>query len=159
VQHGPVGVRCLECLQPARAAILECAPPQRLGQALAAGAGMAVCWTVLFIELGIRLSAQAADLPLDPLLAVIPNLLLSGLAGGLVGWVIWRVCGRTYSRVTIGCALGFAAAVPLLTALVLAGYLHAESLLDGDFALRLLAAILASAVFALLLSTQLHRGE
>ena len=162
VRHGPVGVRCRECLMPVRKEYAEFAAPQRTGLALAAGALLAIVWVGLFVWLGIRMAVSPEDFPLDLAMVATPNLLLSGVAGGLVGWVIWRICGRTCSRQTIIYALGFAAAIPLLSTVILAwcipGMLNIDFhlLTDWPTDLRLLAAILISAFFALLLTTQIH---
>jgi len=87
-------------------------------------------------------------------------LLLSGIAGGLVGWIIWRICGRTCNKITIACALMFAAAVPLFSTLILVvQYQHFLPKSPGHFALRVLIAIVISVAFAFLTTTQIHWGE
>jgi hypothetical protein len=170
VQHGPVGIRCRECLQPVRAAYAECGPPQHISTALGAGAAMAAFWVALFTGFGIKLAAQH-DLPVALLLT--PNFLLSGLAGALVGWIIWRVCGRSWDHTTIWAAIGLAVAIPLLSTIILAEYVpvgvatihHLTSipslhlLTNGYVQLRLFADIVISAAFSLLLTTQLHYEE
>ena len=124
--------------------------------ALAAGGGMAVLWIAVFLALGMYLGLQGENFPLDVSLMITPNPLLAGLAGGLIGWIIWRVCGRTCNRTTIIVAVIIAAAVPLLSTLLLAGITHFELLTYWPLILRLLLAVVISAAFSLVLTTQLH---
>lgn len=156
VQHGPVGIRCRECLQPVRGANTEFGPPHRVGLALAAGAVLAVLWVAIFIGLGLYLGVHGEDLPLEITLVFAPNLLLSGLAGGLVGWIIWRICGRTCNRTTIIVAVSVAAAIPLLSTLALGAVAHFIEFSGWMLILRVLAAMALSAAFSFLLTTQIH---
>lgn len=108
MRHGPVGVRCVECLRPAGERASETMhAPQRVGLALGIALGMALVWLILLLVTGMLTGIMA------------PNLLISGIAGGAVGGVIWRIVGRTWNARTVRWAVGIGVAVPALASLAL----------------------------------------
>jgi len=105
-KHGPVGIRCAECLRPGRISIAFGAP-EHVGLAFGIGIGEALLWVVVLILSGFFAETFA------------PNLLLSGLAGGLVGWTIWRISGRTWSIATLRWAVILGACMPIIASVAL----------------------------------------
>ena len=86
-----------------------------------------------------------------------PNLLLSGLAGGIVGWSIWRICRTSWNAATVRWAVIFAVLMPLLAALLLLAVVFyyclwvpgaLNTLPLTAFGVRTLCAVLLSAFFA-----------
>ncbi|MHB9024853.1 MAG: hypothetical protein ACYC7E_11875 [Armatimonadota bacterium] len=108
MRHGPVGVRCEDCLYPqGKGAPL--AAPQNPGRALGIAAGVGVIWTLVLIAVGALTRSAAPN----------PNLLLSAIAGATVGWLLWRLVGRTWSRQTARAAWWLGLAIPLLAGVAL----------------------------------------
>lgn len=152
MRHGPVGIRCEDCLlRPAHALA---GAPQRVGLAMAVALGQAVPWVILLILVGL-LPLRLGWLPS-------PNLLAAGIAGGVVGWSIWRVCGRASDRRTAWTAFAIGAAMPVLAGVALglvalAAAPEVAARAAGMLALRVLAAAGVGGLFAWLLGTQ-QRG-
>jgi uncharacterized PurR-regulated membrane protein YhhQ (DUF165 family) len=138
MQHGPVGVRCVECLYPSSA--MPPGMPTRVGLAIGVALGLAVLWVALLLA-----ASFLSEMPT-------PNLLLSIMAGVLEGYVIWRICGRAWDGRTARWAVGIAMAIPLLVSLIfqVLVYLSSQQLiwLDWKLDLRSLLAIALSGLFA-----------
>lgn len=140
IRHGPVGVRCAECLQPPRMTTTS-GTPEHVKTALGVGIGEAVGWSVLLVLSGLLANTFS------------PNVLLSGIAGGLVGWTIWRISGRAWNALTVQCAVILGVLMPLLAAGALAAL---QSVLEHQppswqEGMRALFAVLISGLFAYLL--------
>ncbi len=149
VMHGPVGVRCRECLLPqGRGTGLVGATQMASGAR--AGVGIAAVSLVVLVLVGWLSTSQYAEI-------WTPNLLLSAAVGGVIGWTIWRACRRTYNAMTVRTATLLAVAVPLLAAAMLAGILVLRGdgylLRDVISYLRILASAGLSAFMAWLLAT------
>lgn len=144
--HGPVGIRCAECLRPPKVET-QLQAPERVKTAVGIATFEAALWIGVIATLGWVLQ--------DPC----PNLLLSGIAGGVVGWTLWRVCGRSHNRRTRLFALALGLAIPLLAAVValaaLGGTPNAQENLPLS-ALRVLIAMGLGGLFAWLLATLRH---
>ena len=146
--HGPVGVRCRECLLPqGKGAGLVGA--EQLKKAVGLAVMLTVAWIVVILLIsaatGIRMAQWA------------PNPLLSAVAGGMVGWIVWRGSQRTWNAATVRAAVALGAIIPPAAALALAGYLAVTGsgvqALGVTFLLRLLFAAALSALMAWLLAT------
>jgi len=150
--HGPVGIRCAECLRPPRADV-QLAAPERINTALVVALVQAMVWVGAIVLLEWMLhDPEQLSIPM-------PNLLLSGVAGGVVGWSIWRICGRSSNRKTGMMALWIGIAIPVLSTLsllpfwiILLPFLSAKFLLL--LAARELAAMAICALFCWLLATR-----
>jgi len=81
-----------------------------------------------------------------------PNLLLSGFGGGLVGWIIWRICGCTWNTRTMRLAVLLGGGIPLIASgvLIVIAVLQYGTLLPSFwvFNIRVLVAVLLGAFFA-----------
>lgn len=141
MRHGPVGVRCDECLRPPRM-VMSGGTPEHVGIAVGVGVGQALFWVVLLILSGLLGGTFA------------PNIFLSGIAGGMVGWTIWRIAGRAWNAGTVRWTVAIGVLMPLLAALVLLAVCCTvmrqldDPLLLG---LRTCCAVIASGAFAFLL--------
>ena len=152
VQHGPVGVRCAECLRPSGGRVSgDLHAPESMKRAVGIALAQAVLWFGLLLWIGWQ-SGTAA-----------PNLLIAGTAGGLIGWSIWRNVGRTWNRSTVSWAIGISAATTLLASVVLYMILLGPFILQHPAAfmdffwltlIRPIAATLLSAFFAWLFACQ-----
>ena len=150
VRHGPVGIRCEECLRPPKVEV-TLAEPEKVTTALGIAIAEAVVSIAIIAALGMKLEFHT------------PNLLISGIASGLVGWTIWRICGKSSNRRTAWWAFAIGLAIPLLATIVMLApqwqeliHLPLKALLL--IKLRVVVAMLISGLFAWLLSTQ-RRGE
>lgn len=160
MRHGPVGVRCADCLRTPRAEE-RLAAPEHVKTALGMAIGLAVVWCALLVWVSLQSVAQR-----PVLFAAAPNLLLAGIAGGTVGWAIWHMCGRSHNRKTAWLAFAIGVLLPLCAA-ALALAFHPELLkqvllskmLLIVYLLRLLAAVGMSGFFAWLLATQQRWGR
>lgn len=136
MHHGPVGVRCTECLHPASvAATLE--EPKRIKLAIGVGIGLGVVFAVMLL--------------LSAVLNGTPNWLLSGITGAVIGHTIWRVSGKTYNRQTVCWAVGIAIAASLLAGgISFAAYAAAPSEMPHCWVIivRLLATVVISGTMA-----------
>jgi hypothetical protein len=108
MRHGPVGVRCEECLHPQGRGV-PTAAPENPTRALGIAAVVAVPWTLVLVVLGWLTQDAAPN----------PNLLLSAVAGATVGWLVWRLVGRTWNRQTARNAWWLGVAMPLLAGIAL----------------------------------------
>ncbi len=149
MQHGPVGVRCAECLRPPTMA-LDGGAPEHVGLALGVGIGEAVCWCVVLVLSGLL---GHTYMPFGSIRTFTPNLLLSGMAGGMVGWTIWRISGRAWNALTVWVAVLLGLLMPLLAA----GLLTGLSMVLGELfdpmqaGIRALFTTLLSGLFAYLM--------
>lgn len=111
--------------------------------------GLAVLWIVALWYSGSFTQTQS------------PNLLIAGCAGGVEGWLLWRLVGRTWDRTTRYWALAIGAGMPLVAGLILlAKLLLAPSIMDESLLavlIRLVAAIVISTFFAWMFATQPRR--
>lgn len=162
VRHGPVGVRCADCLRPAapRDVVLEA--PERVGLAIGVGCGLALLWAGVLAWVALTqtqpfpafLMAKMLRFGVNPA----PNVLLSGIAGGMVGWVIWRVCGGSYNRYTIRWAVTLGLAAPLVAAGIVSVVIGLRDRswlpLEWVFDVRVCVAVGVGALFAWLLTTR-----
>lgn len=179
MMHGPVGVRCRECLLPqGKGPVLL--DMERIRRAGRIGAFMAIGWVFLLsvtsLLIGLAQSGALAGGLLHLLvnfsdIAVItrqipgifiadiwtPNILLSMIAGGTVGWVVWRICQRSWNTTTLRTAITLGVSIPFFATLVVAvvlfqltGGFHFLTVL---FIVRALAAIILSTGMAMLLAT------
>ncbi len=143
--HGPVGIRCRECLLP-QGQGSGLVDTSKLSTTLLIAGGITLGMSVLLVLVGIPWISFAIG----------PNLLLSGLVGGLVGWVIRKRSG-SWNRLTLLWALSLAALAPLLAAVVLTVYAGIQFQLFPPaillFDIRVLAAIGASLLMSWLLAT------
>jgi hypothetical protein len=106
IRHGPVGIRCDECLRAPRAEV-KAAHPERVPIALGVTIAQGVLWCVLLAGAGWATRSPS------------PNLFLSAIAGGLLGVVGWWIAGRVVPRALMRWILSMAAGAPLLAALIL----------------------------------------
>lgn len=151
VKHGPVGVRCADCLRgPTFDTAL--AEPEKVGLAMGVAIALAVLATGGLVWAGIAWQYST-------------NLLLSSLAGGIIGWTIWRICGRSSNRKTARLALLLGALPPLVAQSVLFIWVMPAVTTYGIrliaplllmLGLRMLAAMLLGAFFAWALTTERH---
>jgi hypothetical protein len=147
-QHGPVGIRCEECLRPVGRMVAEAhlAAPEREGPALRVGALVATAGVVLSVVIALLQIPSAAMLswwaseqgaPPEAIAtinphaiiaewiaagAIIPgpNLLAAMVIGGLVGWAVWRTVGGSSNKRTAWTAFLLGVAIPVLAALGIA---------------------------------------
>ena len=154
MMHGPVGVRCRECLLPQGKGIvlLEATQIRRAGRIAAL---VAVGWIFLLSAVTVIIGFTQVGLLKGGVWT--PNILLSMIAGGMVGWVIWRICQRTWNAATIRTAALLGASIPVLATIVvsvllvrLTGSTHFISL---SFIIRALLATILSTGMALLLAS------
>jgi len=146
MMHGPVGVRCRECLLPqgktGAAGMLDAG---KVKKAVGVAIGLAAAWIIIIFPLSLLTGGLG------------PNLLLSGAAGGTVGWTIWRICQRTWNGTTVKVAVVLGIVVPLAATLLIAGVhllMGAGGALAGwQFSIRQLAAVGVSTLMAWLLAT------
>jgi len=112
MMHGPVGIRCRECLLPQGQGVglgAGIVDPEDLRKALIAGAMLACAWAVVIFGLSAYLGIYAFRwLP--------PNYLLAGIAGATVGWLIRDRCHGMWNQTTTRTALLLGLAIPLLAA-------------------------------------------
>ncbi len=141
---------------------MDVSTPEHVGLALGIGLGEAVCWCVVLVLSGLL---AKTDTPFGLTATYAPNLLFSGIAGGMVGWTIWRISGRAWNALTVRSAVFLGLLMPLLAACVLAWLAHGEhgllalwSLTSGGtralfvpMSIRALCAALLSGLFAFLM--------
>ncbi|MHB9132534.1 MAG: hypothetical protein ACYDBB_15805 [Armatimonadota bacterium] len=143
VQYGPVGIRCWDCLHPQGTFGGQTAPTN-VKLAIGVALGQAVLWIILLLLSEFLNLSTAA-----------PNLLLAGVAGGVIGWSMWRICGRTWSQKTAWWAFGIGLAMPLIASLpILVLMLFSQSAEMLIWGVRVLASMLISGFFAWLLVTR-----
>jgi len=140
MHHGPVGIRCAECLLPPGMTLEGGNTPEHIGLALGVAFGEALCWCVILVISGLLARTYS------------PNLLLSGIAGGMVGWTIWRLSGRAWNALTVRYAVICALLMPLVAAVVLAAMLtFAQVPVSLQVCIQALFAMLFSGFFAYLM--------
>ena len=157
MMHGPVGIRCRECLLPSggnQGIVTEAIEPAEQRAAVNAGAVLAGVWVLALIGLGAGVASVAHYwFP--------PNLLFSGIAGGTVGWLIRKRCQGRWNTLTTRAATLLGLAIPLIvTAVIILLVLHfhpeiSRALSRGESAtLRLVMnkIFLARAIFAAVIS-------
>ncbi len=159
MRFGPVGIRCDECLHPSSHAITMPTKPIDL----IAVRNQAILFALLVFALVVAASIGTTETIARQFQSVMifpPNPLLSGIAGGIVGWRIWQSSGKVYNWQTIRLSLILGVAIPLASALVISVYavvMHgALAQLDLAFALRVLFATALSTFFCWFLATQQH---
>lgn len=156
VHHGPVGVRCIDCLRGPRLEL----PPENFQRARTGGILLAIGWLIVLIVVGWRLPEQQGVYFGFSLLArSTPNLLLSLLAGATTGWLIWKMGGRRSSTTSARFAALLGLLIPLLATLILALPNIIYLLTDIAFILRVLLASAFSTAAAWLLATQIYHGS
>jgi hypothetical protein len=140
MRHGPVGIRCEECLRAPRAE-LKLARPERQGLVLSITVSQAVVWCVLLIwaAWGTR--------------NISPNIFLSAVAGGSLGFFAWLIGGRVCNRITLRLSIGLAAGAPLVAALILL-CLYPSFLSDWHVYLRATVAAGIAALIAWIAATR-----
>lgn len=157
--EAPVGFLCSECYYPTgRGGSAQA--PQSLARAVPIVIGIACAWAAVLAILAL------IPIPgyLDPiamkhfLLPGTPNILVAGVAGGVTGWALWRLCGRAWNSrsalwgLCLGLAIPLLATGVILLALPLGGY----ELLNPDalfFAIRVLIAMAVGGLFGFLGAT------
>lgn len=103
MHHGPVGIRCAECLGIRRVDIENRAvDSKRANLAITIALGQALVWVALLCIVSIFTVSSA------------PNILLSGFAGSMVGWSMWRICLRASNQRTVWWAVIIGFVIPLL---------------------------------------------
>ena len=149
VMHGPVGVRCRECLSPQGKGPGSTLDAKHLAKATIVAMPVSIGWVILIAVISL-LTTEYTRVP-------VANVLLSGAAGGMVGWIIWRICQRTWNAKSIRLAIVLGGAIPLIATLIVTG---AIILLTGNvsflnivFLIRLLSSIGVSVLMAWLLAT------
>ncbi|MEI7834506.1 MAG: hypothetical protein WCJ56_15060 [bacterium] len=159
MRFGPVGIRCDECLRPSSHAITVPTMPIEIKSVRSQAIIFAVLGFLLIIVASIVSSEMIARQFLS-VLTLPPNPLLSGIAGGLVGWRIWHNSGKVYNWQTIRLSLILGIAIPLAAALVITIYavvIHGSlAHLNLAFALRVLFPTAISTFFCWFLATQQH---
>lgn len=109
MMHGPVGVRCRECLVAPVSIDRRPVDPARLPVAAGIGGGVALVVAALLVGLAW----------FDPRL-LSPNLLLCALAGGVIGRIVRRTCADAWDRRSVSVAVSLATLAPILAAVVIA---------------------------------------
>ncbi|MHB0938346.1 MAG: hypothetical protein ACYC6A_18290 [Armatimonadota bacterium] len=181
MMHGPVGVRCRECLLPqgkaGTAGILDAEVIRQAGRIAAlVSVGWVFLLAVIAIFIGFIQEGAAAGAVLKLLTNFrytamatrempgifldnvwTPSILLSMIAGGTVGWVVWRICQRAWNTATLRTAAILGASIPFFATLIVAvvlfqltGGFHFLTVL---FIVRALAAVILSTGMAMLLAT------
>jgi len=178
MMHGPVGVRCRECLLPqgkvGTAGILDAQVIRRSGRIaalVAIGCIFLLSFASLligFLQIGEIFHKIGGFSPrvLDMLLrdtgssfypVFTPSILLSMIAGGMVGWVVWRICQRAWNAATLRTAAMLGACIPFFATLLVAAILFKLTggfhFLTVLFIVRALAAIILSTGMAMLMAT------
>jgi hypothetical protein len=137
-------------LYPQRAGIAA-RTPIRVGLAVGVALGTALLWVALLLFSGLIGGTGT------------PNLLLTAIAGGVNGWLIWRICGRTADRRTIYWALGLGAGMPIAAAVatmvLLRLFTDAMVTMDLRWCARLLLAAGMGGFFAWLFVTRRFRSR
>ena len=182
MEHGPVGIRCRECAHPRGAGIgASVVNPDEVRPALIAAATLGAAWVVGILLVSVwvgwatsySLGIPGVELPLKGIGGIwMPHLLLSAIAGGMVGWMIRRRCHNAWNALTIRTAVVIGLAIPFVVALALVALLLQRNgffavvapqipisgqdvlihVVGRVFFLRTAAAMAASALFAWLLS-------
>ena len=124
VHHGPVGVRCVDCLRPSNNRVSEFThAPTDIDKAR----WISLVTTIIFAGIIGKissmitvLSASANNRFVTDMAANIPgpNLFVSIIAGMLIGYIIWRTVGRTWNISTLWMAAICGAAVPVAGAVI-----------------------------------------
>ena len=157
VRHGPVGVRCSDCLRTPRLIL----PLENFQRSRTGGIISAACWIILMLAVGWLLNNARFDdhAGFSLLTQATPNLLLSLLAGITTGRVIWLLAGRRSSFASARFAALLGLLIPLFATLLLAAP-HITSLIsDIAFLPRVLLACVFSTGSSWLLATELYHGN
>jgi len=149
MRHGPVGVRCDECLRPASAVTLHDDPPLKSAAtemaAIATAIGVGTAGVLLLIGIGVVTHASS------------PNLLLSVLVGILIGWSCWRRSGRAWNPRTARITFALGMIAPIIAALTLGILVHVDIPI-GLLIARTLVTAGVSGMLAWLFATQRNWG-
>jgi hypothetical protein len=143
-----VGVRCEACLYP-EGRVRGAGMPHHVAQANAGSLVLALAWTGLLVAIAVLQGRSDFTFAAVPA----PNLLVAGLAGGTVGYLHYRLCGRAWSGATRAWVVLLGLAMPLIAALVLAVHHHGAPATNILFLIRTAAAVAISTFFAWLLVT------
>lgn len=140
IEHGPVGVRCRECLLP-QGRNTGLVAPQRVGMSITVACIQAIVWigVITWVTWIVGIStvqdfSQRHPIGMYGIPADIcwsPNILLSCIAGLSIGWTMWRICGRVWNTLIIRVAVLLGIAIPFVAAGLIAIYLI--SLGAGDY--------------------------
>ncbi|MEI6520678.1 MAG: hypothetical protein WCO98_11675 [bacterium] len=114
INHGPVGIRCIDCLRPSNGRVTGMHAPVAVDQAR---------WVTLILVIifaGI-IGKISSIIPIinfsETLKASIsipgPNLFISMIAGFIVGYIIWRIVGKTWNYSTLWLAIISGVAIPI----------------------------------------------
>jgi hypothetical protein len=161
MHHGPVGVRCWECLHP-----LNHGPQLidvNVGAAMAAAVGLAIVWLAAMVGASLWQAQWQIGMIgtlFDPN-TLAPNLLLATLGGGTVGALQWKMCGGAWDKRM----RTFAAIVGVLMPLLAAAGVGVMAVLQQlpqpavqyTFLIRTAVAMLLSGLAALVMATQTRR--
>lgn len=112
--HGPVGVRCRECLLPQGRGTGLISSGQ-FTVALRGALLVALASLAVMVLLSLFVTSRTFG-------GLAPNLLVSAACGGFIGWTIWRTSYGRYNTMTIRAAVLLALAVPIVAALLVAGW-------------------------------------
>ncbi|OPZ84627.1 MAG: hypothetical protein BWY76_01764 [bacterium ADurb.Bin429] len=140
--EAPVGFQCAECFYPTGTGGSAQAP-REMARAMRFAIILALGWSLLLAFSGIFFYTGT------------PNILIAGIAGGVTGWAIWRLCGRAWNTRTARLGLVLGLAMPLLaTLLILLGRAVFFQTLGIDsvisYSLRVLLATGISGLFGFL---------
>ena len=140
--EAPVGFQCMECFYPTGSGGSAQAP-RAMNRAAGLAVVIALGWTLVLALVGFFAYTGT------------PNILLAGIAGGVTGWALWRMCGRAWNSRTARLGLILGLAMPLLAALLILlsrALLFHTLALDSliAYSLRVLVAMAVSALFAFL---------
>jgi hypothetical protein len=148
--HGPVGIRCRDCLYP-QGEGGHLLTPERVASAKRLSLGLAIGWLVLMVAVGIFSGINLG--------VWTPNLALAALAGITVGLAIWHRSGRAWNPVTRAWALWLGLLMPVGAAAILMLVLIVAAGLPSWFALlvylaRIGMAVAVSVLLCWLVATQ-----
>lgn len=156
VQHGPVGVRCIDCLRGPRLEL----PMENFQRARTGGILLASGWLIVLVVVGWLLPEPQGGYNGFSLLArSTPNLLLSLLAGISTGWIIWKLGGRRSSSTSARFAALLGLLIPLIATLLLAAPNIIFLITNIAFILRVLLACAFSISAAWLMATEIFHGH
>ncbi len=120
INHGPVGIRCIDCLRPSFGRVdTSMHAPTSTDKAL---------WTTLIMVIifaGIigKIASMIPVINFSETAQIIinipgPNLLISLIAGFIVGYVIWRIVGKTWNYSTLRLAIISGMAIPIISTIL-----------------------------------------
>ncbi len=163
--EAPVGFQCAECFYPTgRGGSMRA--PESMARAVPIAIGIAAVWTLALAALALIPAGEQLTLQLQPELLFTgkkflfpgsPNILLAGIAGGVTGWALWRLCGKAWNARSALWGLALGLAMPLLASgLVLLAVVFGYGVIPGSIlslALRVLIAMGVSGLFGYLLAS------